>query len=533
MPHAAARMRSSILALLLILSVSLLSASPAWSHAQLLDTAPAQNSLLSDSPGRVSLRFNEPVSALVIRLIAPDGTQTDLTEIAENGETLGVPLPKGLVAGTYVLSWRVASLDAHPVAGSLVFSIGRETGAKLPEPGLPQRLVMCALWAVKVAMLAALAFGTGGAVFNLAAPLPEPGGRLAMVLCLAGLIAAPLSLGLQGLDALGLPLSGLLQLSPWSTASGASYGLTVIAAVLAFGFSLVALSTPSLKWLAWAAWGFAAAAPMLSGHAGTAEPQWLTRPLVVLHIGGILFWTGALVPLWWLLKSGNDKSHRALTRFSNFIPFAVAALVFSGIGLAIIQLGAPGPAWLTGYGAILAAKLALLFLLFGLAIWNRLKLTVPSLAGNSVAQFRLRQSIRIEIVLVLIILALVAGWRFTPPPRALADLPQSVTQPLFVHAMDSAAMANVTVSSGQTGPVSIGIQVLDGSGQPVTPQALSVRLSAPDLGIEPLAAVAILDGDVWRIDDIVIPVSGTWHLALDIRMSRYSLITLQTDLEIP
>ena len=45
--------------------------------------------------------------------------------------------------------------------------------------------------------------------------------------------------------------------------------------------------------------------------------------------------------------------------------------------------------------------------------------------------------------------------------------------------------------------------------------------------------VAILDGDVWRIDDIVIPVSGTWHLALDIRMSRYSLTTLLTDLEIP
>ena len=35
----------------------------------------------------------------------------------------------------------------------------------------------------------------------------------------------------------------------------------------------------------------------LSGHAATAPPQWLTRPMVFLHGIGVAFWVGALAPL--------------------------------------------------------------------------------------------------------------------------------------------------------------------------------------------------------------------------------------------
>ena len=35
-----------------------------------------------------------------------------------------VSLPDGMANGTYVMSWRVISADGHPVAGSVLFSVG-------------------------------------------------------------------------------------------------------------------------------------------------------------------------------------------------------------------------------------------------------------------------------------------------------------------------------------------------------------------------------------------------------------------------
>ena len=45
------------------------------------------------------------------------------------GDTIIVTLPDDLPRGTQVVSYRVTSEDGHPVAGSMVFSIGAVTGA--------------------------------------------------------------------------------------------------------------------------------------------------------------------------------------------------------------------------------------------------------------------------------------------------------------------------------------------------------------------------------------------------------------------
>ena len=50
---------------------------------------------------------------------------------------------------------------------------------------------------------------------------------------IAGLVATPVSVGLQGLDALDLPLSGLAQEVAWRAGLGTAYGLTAIAAAFA------------------------------------------------------------------------------------------------------------------------------------------------------------------------------------------------------------------------------------------------------------------------------------------------------------
>ena len=97
-------------------------------------------------------------------------------------------------------------------------------------------------------------------------------------------------------------------------------------------------------------------------------------------------------------------------------------LVLSGLALSIVQLGSFRALIETQYGIILSIKLTLVHPLLGLAALNRFRLT-PALAIDPQNTRPLLRSILIECVIVVGILAVVAGWRFTPPPRALAVAP--------------------------------------------------------------------------------------------------------------
>ena len=515
--------------LLLMLSVN-----AAFAHAQLLTSEPTANAVVMTAPDVAHLTFNEPVNPLVVSLIGPDGVASDLLDGATGGAVVTIALPQGLGDGTHVLSWRVASIDGHPIAGSLVFSIGEATGT--PTLAAPsEEGTKIALWGGKLVLFVALFVGVGGAVFASVSGSAISARRGAMLLALAGVIVAPLTLGLQGLDALGLPLTGLVDGKAWAAGLSTSYGATALVATLAFGLAVVALTLRRARVagaLGVLAGLIAALAIALSGHASAAEPQWLTRPAVFLHIAGLLFWIGALLPLWVLLRERSAAADHALARFSQWVPVAVGAIIVSGFTLAVIQLGTPGASWLSPYVLILTLKLVLLAVLFGLAVWNRGWLTSPTLAGDAVARQKLRASIRIEAVLVLLILALVAGWRFTPPPRALAIAAANLP-PIMEHVMDDKAMATLTLTPGNAGPVLLELWLTDTNDAPLTPQEVSVTLTEPALGIGPIKLSAVGEGPYWAVEGLTIPVAGTWTIAIDIRASRFELFKLEAELDIP
>lgn len=522
--------RTVVMAVALLLA----SATAAMAHAQLLSSSPAPNAVVAEAPEMAQLMFSEPVTALVVTLIAPDGTHQDLLGQTTSGEALTVTLPEGLGQGTHVLSWRVISVDAHPIGGSLIFSVGAVSGDGTVAVPAADLVVSVALWASKLALFIGLLFGLGGAVFGLIATLPFGARRAAITLTLIGLIAAPLSLGLHGLDALGLGLGAIFGGPPWTTALATSYGPTVLIAVAALGLALLALLRPRVGVLAWLAWPLAGLALSLSGHAGAAEPQLLTRPMVFLHLSGLVFWVGALVPLFVHLRHRTPEADRALADFSSIIPLAVAPILISGAALAVVQMGAPGPQWLAPYGVILAAKLGLLVALFGFAAWNRGWLTKPVLAGAPGASRRLMLSVRAEIVLVLLILGLVAGWRFTPPPRALAEVATiTASAPLLLHLMGDEDMAMVTLDPGRAGQVSLDISLSDLEGNPLVAESITATISSPALGIEPFKAEVVANGVDWQVSGLQLPLAGRWQLELDIRKTRFSLVRLSTEFELP
>src|SRR5690349_9043882 len=175
----------------------------AGAHASLVKAEPADGAVVARPPALLTLTFNEPVAPLVVRLIGPNGEPIALgPAIAENA-TVSIGAPERLQRGTHVLSWRVISADGHPVGGALMFSVGAPSGKPevAAEPPSDRRLG-AALWTARMAIYLGLFGGVGGAFFHAWIARADASRRSIVALLFAGLAAAPISVGLQGLDAL-------------------------------------------------------------------------------------------------------------------------------------------------------------------------------------------------------------------------------------------------------------------------------------------------------------------------------------------
>ncbi len=184
----------------------------------------------------------------------------------------------------------------------------------------------------------------------------------------------------------------------------------------------------------------------------------------------------------------------------------------------------------TGYGLILSVKLALVLVILVLAALNRFRLT-PALAVEPHNTRALVRSILAECVVALAILAVVAGWRFTPPPRALVA---AVGKPLAIHIHTETAMFQVLISPGTVGTDSFVLQLMNGDASPLVAKEAMLALSLPERGIEPLERKATLgaDGD-WHVSDVPIPYPGRWHLRIDALVTDFNRIALEDDVDVP
>ena len=270
-------------------------ATGASAHATLVSTEPADGSILALAPKSVQLRFNEAVTPVVVRVIDATGKTRDDATARVAGDTIVITLPDDLPRGTHVVSYRVTSEDGHPVAGSMVFSVGTATGAvaKDSRSGSVNGLI----WLARIGVYLGLFVGVGGAFFAGWIGRARAGSRLILAALMLGLVSAAASLGLQGLDLLDLPPGGLLTAAPWKAAAATSLFRSLLIAALAMIAGIVALRSKGgaiaglLSAFALAGVGLSLAA---SGHAATAAPQWLTVPAVFLHgVGSSLLDRGA------------------------------------------------------------------------------------------------------------------------------------------------------------------------------------------------------------------------------------------------
>lgn len=106
-------------------AVALTSAGPAWSHATLVSSSPADGEQVPVPPSRVSATFNEPMQTqfAAMTLIGPDGGQYGAGEPTVDDTVISVAVRPGGPAGDYTANYRATSADGHVVSGSWTFRV--------------------------------------------------------------------------------------------------------------------------------------------------------------------------------------------------------------------------------------------------------------------------------------------------------------------------------------------------------------------------------------------------------------------------
>ena len=107
--------------------VMLVVAGPALAHSRLESSDPADGASLATSPSKVTLTFNEAMTAgpgfTTITVIGPGNTAWQDGETQVSGDSVSIAVKPLGPAGVYRIGYRVVSDDGHPVSGSVSFTL--------------------------------------------------------------------------------------------------------------------------------------------------------------------------------------------------------------------------------------------------------------------------------------------------------------------------------------------------------------------------------------------------------------------------
>ncbi len=273
---------------------------------------------------------------------------------------------------------------------------------------MPDAFALFVFGAKLVFLIAAL--GAGGSSFVLAfgGPLAR---RIKLVWgCSAALVAA-LAYGVY-LTAINAQLGGTwaAALDPvtfgwiWPSHQAKSYVLMagLVAAMVGLvwsvrpvaGFAVVLISV-SLA---------------LSGHTSSAEPVWLSRMAVSIHVLAASFWVMAPLLLWPRVVLDEDAA--CIRHFSAVAVWLVPIVFVAGAYLALRLSGGAFALFTTTYGQLLLAKLTVATVALGLGAINKQLVSRRFAKDPADAQRLLRLTLTTDIVLFLAVFAIIA-WATT------------------------------------------------------------------------------------------------------------------------
>jgi copper transport protein len=508
----------------------------AHAHAVLLEAHPSDGQRLETPPPEITFLFNEPVRPVSVRLLDRTGAEIAGVSVESRDETLVVRVPTSLPKGTYLLSYRIISIDAHPIGATLRFGIGMDPisdGTAIPDNEAIDWAGVVARWLVYLTVLGSV----GSTLFVLLVRPPPPVAsrcrQLATILAWAGCAAVVIRFGVAGLDIGGLPIQAIAGAQPWQAAAGTTLAPASCLALIGLMVLVFAKHLPA--WAGIIGSIAIATAFALTGHAAAAAPHWLARPALGLHMLCAAYWLGSLLPLLWSLRLGRDQAFLVLHRFSNVALVVVSALVAAGMALSWVQLGGRlSSLWETDYGQRLAFKLVLVMALLLLGLANRTFLAPAIRRGQPGAARRFTTTLTVDLLLGALVLAVTASFPLSAPPRALQLATSEVAKERRAFTATSQGRTAVIAFIPEgAGTYRLEAKVTEPNGKPMTAREATFRWSLPKAGIEPTRAPAqSAAGGTYTATRISLPLPGRWEVRLDLLVDDFTRLIFKGDLAI-
>ncbi len=538
---------------LLALAALVVMATPAAAHAGLVDSDPDDGQVLSEAPSAIVLRFNEPVRAAPggLQLLDARGDRVRTTLAAVEGEVVRVDIPAPLRDGGYVVVWRVASEDGHPIDGVLTFRIGtggagglERLAGRLLEARGSDSAVRVTYGIARLLVFASLPLLVGTTMFGgwLAPAARRRAGvrRLVVWGWVVGLVGTVVGLVTYGPYAYGGSLADAFDLDLLADTMGERAGAVALARL-----ALLVVALPLLGVLvrAWAAdrspprwWPGAAAVvglglvvtPGVGGHASSGE---LVVPALVadaLHVTAMAAWLGGLAVLAVMLCPDRDSRTRdggggngaagaavltpMVDRFSRMATVCIGVIVVTGIFQSWRQMRSLDALVDTDYGRTLLVKVALVAVAVACAGLVRRIVRRPDTTHGVGA---LRRSVGIEAVVLGAVLVATAVLVDAVPPRRAAEALAGTDVTLSTPGI----RVGISLDPGRVGPNDVEVVIVDADGDSLDAARVVVTMAPPEgRAGELYLPLRSLGGGRYVAPRFEIPVAGEWRVTSRVRV---------------
>jgi copper transport protein len=537
------RLLRLVLATLALALSGIVLAAPAWAHAELVSSSPANGARLEAAPDSIQLTFTESVDLVDggLRLLDGDGTAVTTSQPVASGHRVTWPMPPNLARGAYVVTWRVVSSDGHPVDGAFAFGVGADPagvpGTVAATAGGQASTAPAYVVVARLSGYLSLAAVAGVGAFVLwcaAAARNDPMlQRMARVGIVGGGLSALASLLVQGPYAAGRPLGDLLDPQLVRNTLGTSFGLATLWRIALYGvlaasaWRLTTITGRVRRRLVPVVVAGVAVTIAASGH-GAATGAFRDLVVVAVHALTAAVWVGGLVVL---VAVGRSVERRALLEFSRVAMVSVVVLVATGLLNSLQHVQAVEQLFLTRYGLLLLGKLLLVATALAAAAVSRRQV------GRSASPLL---SVRAEAMLTVSVLAVTAVLGTTTPPPTVAAPKSSTRQGAPAATADNRQVkiplgdgraALLAVLPATTRGSTLRVLVTTSTGAPSTATRVSLKLGNPARGIGAIPVPLVLKGGLWEAS-YRFPLSGTWKATLTVEDQSLRAVVAASDVEV-
>ncbi len=557
-PARAARRFVPVLVAVLGLSMAV-GAAAASAHASLDDASPRAGAVLEGPPLEVVLDFDSEVEQQLTGLRLLDATGADVLLNAPldtpDRTQVVVPLrnPEDVPAGVYVVRYRVTSVDSHVMHGAFTFQVGaavrdqravlESVGAGGASPALEWvigalRLVALAGFSLFVGtgVLAAVAAGaSGGMSVRQRLHLTRTGWAAVAIAA----VSTVLLLAAQAAHSAGFGLGGIADVSAWSDAAPARFGIALLVRLVLVAFcGLVVGGVGLAGGAAWRATFVALVVCLavtfgLSGHPGTGRLPALGLLLDGFHLLAAALWVGGLGVVLlgrrtWLGWGEADAdaetdagagTDAAAMRLVTLLPYAVAVLVLTGAAQSWRLVRSVSALDGTTFGGVFVGKMAISVLVVVVVI-------ATSAAIRRSTLLPARRLLVAHAVLGVVAMGVSAGLVGLNPDE------RGPLQPAAVSVQQGTLSVSLVVTPAVEGANDFHL-VMDES-DAVTPTAEArLSISRPEAGISEVSIPLAPDGpNHYSAYGVSIPQAGTWQVTIEVDRADGTTATLSTSVRI-